>query len=204
MQKLHLVKHRHAISKQVRQQQKGHRSPVVWFTGLSGSGKSTLAGLLEQQLVANQLHTYLLDGDNVRLGLNNDLSFSAADRKENIRRIAEVARLFADAGLVTITAFISPFAAERALARRLAGEGNFVEVFIDCPVEVCAQRDVKGLYAKAKAGIIKDFTGVNSPFEAPEQPEIHLKTADRTTEECVQELLHKLRPYLELPNTPLV
>jgi bifunctional enzyme CysN/CysC len=155
-----------------------HQNPVVlWFTGLSGSGKSTIANMVERQLHAEGRHTYVLDGDNVRHGLNRDLGFTEADRVENIRRVAETAKLFVDAGLIVLVSFISPFKSERRMAREMLGEGEFVEVFVDTPLEVCIARDVKGLYAKAMAGEIKNFTGIDSPYERPEMPELTLKTA---------------------------
>jgi len=149
---------------------------VLWFTGLSGSGKSTIANLVERALFAEGRHTYLLDGDNVRHGLNRDLGFTDADRVENIRRVGEAARLFVDAGLIVLVSFISPFRSERRMARELLREGEFIEVFVDTPIEVCMQRDPKGLYLKAKAGEIKNFTGIDSPYEAPEQAELHIET----------------------------
>jgi bifunctional enzyme CysN/CysC len=155
---------------------KGHRGRVIWFTGLSGSGKSTIANMVEKKLHAMGRHTYLLDGDNIRHGLNRDLGFTDEDRVENIRRVAEVARLMADAGLIVLVSFISPFRAERALARSLMPEGDFVEVFVDTPLAVAEQRDVKGLYAKARAGVLKNFTGIDSPYEPPESPDIRIDT----------------------------
>jgi len=155
---------------------KGHRGRVIWFTGLSGSGKSTIANMVEKKLHAMGRHTYLLDGDNIRHGLNRDLGFTDEDRVENIRRVAEVARLMADAGLIVLVSFISPFRAERALARGLMPDGDFVEVFVDTPLAVAEQRDVKGLYAKARAGELKNFTGIDSPYEPPESPEIRIDT----------------------------
>ncbi len=165
---------------------KGHGAGVVWFTGLSGSGKSTIANLLEKRLHALGVHTMLLDGDNVRHGLNRDLGFTDADRVENIRRVAEVARLMVDAGLVVLVSFISPFRAERELARSRVGEGEMVEVFVDAPVEVAEARDPKGLYRKARAGELPHFTGIDSPYEAPERPEVHLDTTSLTPEEAVE------------------
>ena len=176
------------VDKHVRADIKNQRPAVFWFTGLSGSGKSTLANLLEKKLHAAGRHTYILDGDNVRHGLNRDLGFTDADRVENIRRVAEVARLMTDAGLIVLVSFISPFSAERRMARELMPEGEFVEVFVDTPFEECARRDTKGLYARALKGEIKNFTGVDSPYEAPENPEIHLRTLGRSTEEMVEAL----------------
>ena len=173
------------IDKRARADMKHQRPAVFWFTGLSGSGKSTIANLLEKKLAATGRHTYLLDGDNVRHGLNRDLGFTDADRVENIRRVAEVAKLMADAGLIVLVSFISPFRAERRLARELMAGGEFVEVFVDTPFEECARRDPKGLYARAMRGEIKNFTGVDSPYEPPENPEIRLETVGRTVEEMV-------------------
>lgn len=172
---------------------KGQQACVVWLTGLSGAGKSTIANLLEKALHAEGGHTYLLDGDNVRHGLNKDLGFTDADRVENIRRIAEVARLMVDAGLIVITAFISPFRAERAMARELFEEGQFIEVHVDTPLAVAEQRDVKGLYRKARQGELKNFTGIDSPYEAPEQPECTLNTANMSAEEAAAALHEALR-----------
>ncbi|RUW55239.1 sulfate adenylyltransferase subunit CysN [Mesorhizobium sp. M1A.F.Ca.ET.072.01.1.1] len=180
------------VGKRGRSDLKNQRPAVFWFTGLSGSGKSTIANLFERKLFASGRHTYILDGDNVRHGLNRDLGFTDADRVENIRRVAEVAKLMADAGLIVIVSFISPFSAERRMARELMGEGEFVEVFVDTPFEECARRDPKGLYARALSGEIKNFTGVDSPYETPENPEIHLKTLGRTPEEMAEALEHWL------------
>jgi bifunctional enzyme CysN/CysC len=176
-------------TKQQRSSLKNQTPFVVWFTGLSGAGKSTLANLLEQKLHEMGRHTYILDGDNVRLGLNKDLSFSAEDRVENIRRIAETAKLMADAGLIVLTAFISPFKQERELAKQAIGEQEFIEVFVDTPLELAESRDVKGLYAKARKGEIKDFTGIDSPYEPPTTPDIHLKMDQISVEDALQQLL---------------
>ena len=172
------------VDKRSRAAQKNQQPKVLWLTGLSGSGKSTLANLLEKRLYAAGRHTYLLDGDNVRHGLNRDLGFTDADRVENIRRVAEVARLMADAGLMVIVSFISPFREERRMARSLMGEGEFVEIFVDTPIEICEARDVKGLYRKARAGELKNFTGIDSPYEAPEAPEIRIDTTALTAEQA--------------------
>ena len=188
-----IVWHDHAVDKQSRAEAKGQRPLVIWFTGLSGAGKSTLAGALEQALAAAGKHTYLLDGDNVRHGLCGDLGFDDAARQENIRRVGEVAKLMVDAGLIVLTAFISPFRAERDLVRNLVGEGEFVEVFVDAPLAVCEERDPKGLYKKARAGEIRNFTGIDSAYEAPEQPEIHLLNAGKPVEALVEELMTALR-----------
>jgi adenylyl-sulfate kinase len=170
----------------------GQRGAVLWFTGLSGSGKSTVANAVETRLNAAGRMTYLLDGDNVRTGLCADLSFSDADRQENIRRVAHVSKLFWDANLITLVSFISPFRAERRLARDLIGK-DFVEVFVDAPLEVCENRDVKGLYKKARAGAIPSFTGISSPYEAPEHAEIHLRTGEENLEQSVEKVLGWLR-----------
>ncbi len=162
---------------------------MLWFTGLSGSGKSTIANLVEQKLHRDGRHTYLLDGDNVRHGLNKDLGFADADRVENIRRIGEVSKLMVDAGLIVLTAFISPFKAERDVVRDMLGEGEFVEIYVDTPLEVCEERDIKGLYAKARAGDIPNFTGIDAPYEAPQKPDIHVNTADMTAEEAADAIV---------------
>ena len=181
------------VDKKERAIAKNQRPAVFWFTGLSGSGKSTIANLFEKKLHASGKHTYILDGDNVRHGLNRDLGFTDEDRVENIRRVAEVAKLMADAGLIVIVSFISPFRAERRMARELMPNGEFIEVFVDTPFEECAKRDPKGLYAQALAGKLKNFTGVDSPYEAPENPEIHLKTLGTSSETMVEALDDWLR-----------
>lgn len=184
-----IIPHKHSITAADRIKKNGYRPLLVWLTGLSGSGKSTLASEVERQLFGRGVNTYILDGDNIRSGLNKDLDFSEAARKENIRRIGEVARLFLDAGTVVLTAFISPFRDDRSQARTLVGSGNFVEVFVDCPLEVCEQRDVKGLYKKARRGEIKNFTGIDSPFEVPENPDVVVKTNEESLEECAEKVL---------------
>ncbi len=193
-----------SVGKRDRHNRNGHESFVLWFTGLSGAGKSTVANLLEQVLFVQGIHTYLLDGDNVRMGLNSDLGFSAVERRENIRRVAEVAKLFVDAGVVTLTAFISPYRSDRRMARSLYADREFIEVYIDCPIEVCASRDPKGLYRKAQAGQIKDFTGVAAPYEAPEQADIVLHTDRQTPWESVQQILQYLVARELLPAETLL
>lgn len=180
-----------------REQLLKQRSKVIWFTGLSGSGKSTLALALERELHSRGYLCYLLDGDNIRAGINNNLGFSEADRVENIRRIAEVSKLFVDCGVVTLASFVSPTNDIRKLASEIVGAENFVEVFVSTPLEVCEQRDVKGLYKKARAGEVKDFTGISAPFEAPERPAIDIDTSKHSVEECVQLLLEKVLPLLK-------
>lgn len=172
---------------------KGQRPCIVWFTGLSGAGKSTIANLVDKQLHALGRHTYVLDGDNVRHGLNQDLGFSIADRVENVRRVSEVARLMADAGLIVLVSLISPFRAERRRARALMTDGEFFEVFVDAPLEVAEARDPKGLYKKARRGELRDFTGVDSPYEAPEAPELRIETSRLTPEEAAAAVLDCLR-----------
>jgi len=192
-----IIPHRHSVTLDDRIEKNGHKPKLVWFTGLSGSGKSSLANALEQQLHNRGLNTYILDGDNIRSGLNKDLDFSEESRKENIRRIAEVSKLFVDAGVVVLTAFISPFRENRRFARELVGAEHFIEVFVDCPLEVCEARDVKGLYAKARAGEIPDFTGITSPFEAPENPDIVVKTNELSLEDSLKILIDKVLPKLK-------
>jgi bifunctional enzyme CysN/CysC len=181
------------VNKQARAAMKGQKPVILWFTGLSGSGKSTIANLVEKSLAAESRHTYLLDGDNVRHGLNRDLGFTDADRVENIRRVGEAAKLFVDAGLIVLTAFISPFRSERRMVRELVGAGEFVEVFVDTPLDVCMARDPKGLYRKAKAGAIRNFTGIDSPYEAPEQAEIVIRTEGAAPEVHAQAIVAYLR-----------
>lgn len=187
-----IVWHNAAVSHQQRQARNGHQPCLLWYTGLSGSGKSTIANAVDRLLFDAGCHTYLLDGDNVRHGLNRDLGFDAASRIENIRRITEVSRLMLDAGLIVGTAFISPFIADRAQAKALAGDA-FIEVFVDTPLSVCEQRDPKGLYKKARSGEIAHFTGISSPYEAPLSPDIHLPTAELTIEQAARQVISFLR-----------
>jgi len=184
-----IVWHPGAVTRADREQLNGHRGCTVWLTGLSGSGKSTIAVALEKDLCARGVRSYILDGDNIRHGLNKNLGFSPADRTENIRRIGEVAKLFTDAGLVALTAFISPYRADRDQVRAIMQAGDFIEVFVDCPVETCEQRDVKGLYKKARAGEIPEFTGISAPYEAPLQPELKIRTGDQAVEASVAQIL---------------
>jgi adenylylsulfate kinase len=187
-----IVWHQGAVTRDDRTQLNGHRGCTVWLTGLSGSGKSTVAVSLEKHLLERGVRTYILDGDNIRHGLNKNLGFSPDDRTENIRRIGEVAKLFTDAGLVTLTAFISPYRADRDQVRAIMQDGDFVEVFVDCPVEVCEERDVKGLYKKARAGEIKEFTGISAPYEAPLKPELTILTAGQSVEESARQIMDHL------------
>src|SRR5436190_7402162 len=180
------------ITKEERQTLLDSKGAVVWFTGLSGSGKSTIARCVEHLLLQRHIPTYVLDGDNIRFGLNKDLGFSPADRTENIRRIGEVAKLFADGSVVTLTAFISPYRADRDQVRAIMPAGEFIEVFIDTPLDVCEQRDPKGLYKKARAGQIPEFTGISAPYEEPEKPEFVLRTGEMDVDSCALALIQHL------------
>jgi adenylylsulfate kinase len=177
--------HREALNK--------HKGMILWFTGLSGSGKSTLANALEEKLYSLNMKTYVLDGDNVRKGLCNDVGFSEKDRVENIRRIGEVSNLMMDAGLIVMSAFISPFRSDRRIVRKLVKKDHFIEIFVDAPLDVCESRDVKGLYKKARTGEIKDFTGVSSPYERPEKAELTINTDDNSIENCIEMILDYLK-----------
>lgn len=190
---LNITWHDTTISKVDRQKQYGHRSCTLWFTGLSGSGKSTIANAVSNELFRQGINEYVLDGDNIRHGLNKDLGFSDYDRTENIRRIGEVAKLFVDSGKVVTTAFISPFRSDRDQVRALFQPGEFIEVFVSCPIEECERRDPKQLYEKARRGEIRDFTGIDSPYEAPERPEIIIPSHEFTVEAAVQYILNYLR-----------
>jgi len=190
-----IVWHEHHVSQKQRAILKQQKPCILWFTGFSGSGKSSVANAVENTLFGMKKHTYLLDGDNVRQGLNKGLSFSEEDRVENIRRVGEVANLFCDAGLIVVTAFISPFENDRAMVREMAMAGQFVEVFIDAPLSVCEQRDPKGLYKKARAGEIKDFTGIDSPYEAPVNPELHVINDGISIEEAAKQVVDYLKSH---------
>lgn len=184
----HIVFHNYQINKNIRNERNGHQSPVIWFTGLSGSGKSTIANIVEKKLFQQKVNVYALDGDNVRTGLNKGLSFTEVDRQENLRRIAEVAKLFADAGMVTIGAFVSPLQKDRMLVRDIVGEDNFIEIFVNTSLEECERRDVKGLYKKARAGEIMNFTGISAPYEAPLNPDMEIKTEEMSIEEAAKKV----------------
>ena len=193
-----ITKQEYHVSRTLRNKENDHNSFVIWFTGLSGSGKSTIANKLEEKMFEAGLSTYSLDGDNIRSGLNKELSFSAEDRKENIRRIAEVAKLFVDAGLITITAFISPLKEYRKMAKEMIGKEDFFEVFVNTPLEVCEERDVKGLYKKARSGDIKQFSGISAPFEAPENPNLEIDTTTVSVEDAVNKIYNSLLEKMEL------
>lgn len=188
-----VVWHHATVTRERRQTQNNHKSVVLWFTGLSGAGKSTLAHALEEELHQRGCRTYVLDGDNVRHGLCGDLGFSKEDRVENIRRVGELAKLFLESGVITLTAFISPFKSDRELVRKLMPHGDFLEIYCRAPLEVCEERDVKGLYKRARAGEIKDFTGISSPYEAPEKPELVVDTGERELGICVGEVIGLLK-----------
>lgn len=184
MQSTNTVWHNATVTRQRREQQNGHQSALIWLTGLSGSGKSTLAHTIEESLHQRGCRTFVFDGDNVRHGLCADLGFSPEDRTENIRRIAQMSRLFLDAGIISLTAFISPFRKDRDLVRNLVGQDSFIEIYCHCPLAICESRDVKGLYRRARAGEISDFTGISSPYEPPENPALILETGNAPLEEC--------------------
>jgi adenylylsulfate kinase len=189
----HIVWHHATVTRERRTQMNGHRSVILWFTGLSGSGKSTLAHAVEEQMHQMGCRTFVLDGDNVRHGLCADLGFSAKDRIENIRRVGETVKLFLEAGVISLTAFISPFQSDRERVRSLVPHGDFLEIFCRCSLEVCEDRDVKGLYKRARAGEIKDFTGISSPYEEPESPELIVDTVRSTVGDCVAQVVALLK-----------
>ena len=188
-----VVWHHATVTRERREKLNGHRSVILWFTGLSGAGKSSLAHAVEEHLYQSGCRTFVFDGDNVRHGLCADLGFSAEDRVENIRRVGEMAKLFLEAGVIALTAFISPFSADRARVRSLVPHGEFLEIYCDCPLEVCEERDVKGLYKRARAGEIKDFTGISSPYEVPQDPELVVDTGALTLEASVTEVIEFLQ-----------
>jgi adenylylsulfate kinase len=188
-----VVWHHATVTRARREQMNGHKSVILWFTGLSGAGKSTVAHAVEERLHQLGCRTFVFDGDNVRHGLCSDLGFSAEDRVENIRRVGEMAKLFVEAGVIALTAFISPFRSDRARVRSLVPHGDFLEIYCHCPLEVCEQRDVKGLYKRARAGEIKDFTGISSPYEVPENPELVVDTATQSIEGSVDQVIDLLR-----------
>ncbi len=192
MSQLNIIPHDHEIKLPNRIQRLGNKPLLVWLTGLSGSGKSTIANALEKRLFSDGYQTYILDGDNIRSGLNKDLGFDDNGRVENIRRIGEVARLFVDAGTVVITAFISPFEKERELVREIVGADNYFQIFVDCPLEECEKRDVKGLYKKARKGEIKNFTGIDSPFERPMHPDLIVNTVTSSLDDCVDQVFDQV------------
>ena len=196
--KENIIRHSYEVSKLQRQKLLNQNSFLLWFTGLSGSGKSTIANALEYKLHQEGVKTYALDGDNIRKGINNDLTFSPEDRKENIRRIAEVSNLMVDAGVVVLAAFVSPYKKDRENIARIVGNDNFVEIFVNTSIEECERRDVKGLYKKARAGEIKDFTGVNAPYEAPDTPDVEIITAGLSIEECVEKIYEKIKLKIKI------
>ena len=199
MQK-NIVKHSYSVNRDSRKKLKQHKSILLWFTGLSGSGKSTIANCVEQELQKNSIHTYTLDGDNIRKGLNSDLSFSPEDRSENIRRIAETAYLMMDAGLVVLAAFVSPYRNDRDRIRKIIGDDNMVEIYINTSVEECERRDVKGLYKKARKGEIKNMTGISAPYESPLHPDIQINTEEVTIVDATKQIINFINPKLTLQN----
>ncbi|WP_110113708.1 adenylyl-sulfate kinase [Bacillus sp. CGMCC 1.16541] len=192
-QSTNITWHESGINKEQRRQQNKHHSFVLWFTGLSGSGKSTVANAVAKKLYDQDIRNYVLDGDNIRFGLNKNLGFSAEDRTENIRRIGEVSKLFVDSGQVVLTAFISPFQEDRDQVRHILEENEFIEVYVDCPLDECEKRDPKGLYKKARSGEIKEFTGIDSPYERPQNPELTIRTGQKSVEECANDVVVYLR-----------
>ena len=199
MQK-NIFKHSYSVNRDSRKKLKQHQSILLWFTGLSGSGKSTIANCVEQELHKNSIHTYTLDGDNIRKGLNSDLSFSSEDRSENIRRIAETAHLMIDAGLVVLAAFVSPYRNDRDQIRNIVGDDNMVEIYINTSIEECERRDVKGLYKKARKGEIKNMTGISAPYESPLHPDIQINTEEVTVVDATKQIINFINPKLILQN----
>ena len=199
MQK-NIIKHSYSVNLDSRKKLKQHQAILLWFTGLSGSGKSTIANSVEQELHKNKVHTYTLDGDNIRKGLNSDLSFSPKDRKENIRRIAETAHLMIDAGLVVLAAFVSPYRNDRDQIRNIVGDDNMVEIYINTSIEECERRDVKGLYKKARKGEIKNMTGISAPYESPLHPDIQINTEELTVIDATKQIINFINPKLILQN----
>ena len=197
MQK-NIVKHSYSVNRDSRKKLKQHKSILLWFTGLSGSGKSTIANCVEQELHKNSIHTYTLDGDNIRKGLNSDLSFSPEDRSENIRRVAETARLMIDAGLVVLAAFVSPYRNDRDHVRKIVGDDNMVEIYINTSIKECERRDVKGLYKKARKGEIKNMTGISAPYESPLHPDIQINTEEVTVVDATKQIINFINPKLIL------
>lgn len=193
-----IIPHSHKISINERRELLAQRSVILWFTGLSGSGKSTIAGLVEEELNAKGFLTYILDGDNVRNGLNSDLGFSEEDRKENIRRIGELSKLFVDAGIIVLAAFISPYASERDGVRKLVAKGDFFEIYINCPLSTCEQRDPKQLYAKARKGEVKNFTGIDAPFEEPVNPEVEIRSDQMDARAAADKIIRYVLPKIQL------
>jgi len=198
-----ISKQEYKVESAGRQKLLGQKPLLVWFTGLSGSGKSTLSNLLETELHESGYKTYALDGDNIRHGLCSDLAFTEEDRIENIRRIGEVSKLFLDSGIIVLSSFVSPFAKDRQLVKELVGADNFIEVFVDCPLEVCEERDVKGLYKKAREGKIKNFTGISSPFEIPQNADLVIKSAQEDPKESLKNLLNMVEPKIAVSNVKI-
>lgn len=188
-----IVWHHATVTRARREAQNGHRGAIIWFTGLSGSGKSTLAHAIEEALHQRGCRTFVLDGDNVRHGLCSDLGFSSKDRMENIRRIGEIAKLFMEAGVIVLTAFISPYRADRERVRGMVEHGDFIEIYCNAPIEICEARDVKGMYKRARAGQITEFTGISSPYEAPEHPELEVDTGTAELDDCVQQVIKEMQ-----------
>ncbi len=196
IEKQHITQQNYAIDKHARNKQKGHNSFVIWLTGLSGSGKSTLANELEVELFNRNINGYTLDGDNLRGGLNKDLTFSETDREENIRRVAEVSKILMNAGTIVISAFISPFEKDRSMAKEIIGSDNFIEIYVECPIDICELRDVKGLYKKARNGEISNFTGISSPFETPANPNLVIHTNRDSIKQSSDKILAYILPKL--------